>query len=178
MYKGAQKNENKGQPGVGNRVVKQMSAVIKNPENHILHHDNFFTDCKLLEELAAKGQRAIGTARTNRTEKCPLNVTKKDERGKMDYRSNGNILFAQWKDNAVVTIGTNYGSVFPVKKVSRWVKGKGKTAVDMPALVDDYNKGMGGVDIIYGRWSRHHGSTARSIQTRTWRKEVVVATVH
>ena len=45
LYKGAQKNENKGQPGVGNRVVKQMSAVIKNPENHILHHDNFFTDC-------------------------------------------------------------------------------------------------------------------------------------
>ena len=80
--------------------------------------------------------------------KFPLNILKKDERASLDYRSDGNILFAQWKDNSVVSIGTNFGSITPLNKVNRWVKGAGKVAVDQPNLIADYNSGMGGVDLL------------------------------
>ena len=80
--------------------------------------------------------------------KCPLNILKRDERASFDYRSNGNVLFAQWKDNSVVSIGSNFSSITPLKKVNHWVKGAGKVAVDQPNLIADYNTGMGGVDLL------------------------------
>ena len=48
----------------------------------------------------------------------------------------------------MVTIGTNFSKVTPVDKVSRWVKGKGKVSVDQPKVISEYNKGMGGVDLL------------------------------
>ena len=90
----------------------------------------------------------IGNVQTNRMMKFPLNILKKDERASLDYRSDGNILFAQWKDNSIVSIGTNFGSITPLNKVNRWVKGAGKVAVDQPNLIADYNSGMGGVDLL------------------------------
>ena len=149
---------------LGREVVTNMAKVIKEPANHILHHDNFFTSKDLLEELAAKGQRAVGTMRTNRTGKCPLNIVKKDVRGKFDYRSNGNVLVTQWRDNAIVTVGTNYSNVHPVKKVQRWVKGQGRTQVEMPLLIDDYNKGMGGVDTM----DQLLGSYRPTLRSKKW----------
>ena len=80
--------------------------------------------------------------------KCPLNIMKKDKRASLDHRSDGNVLFAQWKDNSVVSIGTNFSSITPLKKVNRWVKGAGKGDDDQPNFITDYNTGMGGVDLI------------------------------
>ena len=57
-------------------------------------------------------------------------------------------LVCQWKDNSVVSIGTNFSSITPLKKVIRWVKGARKVAVDQPNLIADYNTGMGGVDLL------------------------------
>ena len=57
------------------------------------------------------------------------------------------VLFIQWKDNSIVSIGSNFNKVSPVDKVSRWVKGKGKVSVNQPKVISEYNKGMGGVDL-------------------------------
>ena len=148
IYKG--KETGPKRKALGPRVVEDMVCIIKHVDNdkHILYFDNFFTSHQLLDNLAKKNLRAIGTVRTNRMMKCPLNILKKDERASLDYRSDGNFLFAQWKDNFVVSIGTNFSSITPLKKVNRWVKGAGKVPVDQSNLIADYNTGMGGVDLL------------------------------
>ena len=147
MYKG--KDDGRKEP-LGTSVVKRMSSIIESDrcKNHILHFDNFFTSYALLADLAGKNLRAIRTVRSNRTEPCFFGVTKKDERASYGYKSDGTVLFVQWKDNSIVTVGTNFRKVTPVDKVSRWVKGKGKVSVDQPKVICEYNKGMGGVDLF------------------------------
>ena len=147
LYKG--KDDGRKKP-LGTSVAKRMSNIIESDKckNHILHFDNFFTSYSLLVDLAGKNLRAIGTVRSNRTESCFFGVTKKDERGSYDYKSDGTVLFVQWKDNSIVTVGTNFSKVTPVDKVSRWVKGKGKVSVGQPKVLSEYNKGMGGVDLL------------------------------
>ena len=80
--------------------------------------------------------------------KCPLNILKRDERAFFNYRSDRIVLFAQWKDNSVVSIGTTFSNITLLKKVNCWVNGAGKVAVDQPHLIPDYNTGMGGVDLL------------------------------
>ena len=99
-------------------------------------------------DLAGKNLRAIGTVRSNRIESCFFGVTKKDDHGSYDYKSDGTVLFVQWKDNSIVTVGTNFSKVTPVDKVSRWVRGKGKFSFYQPKVISEYNKGMGGVDLL------------------------------
>ena len=127
-----------------------MSSIIESDKckNHILHFDKFFTSYFLLVDLAGKNLRAIGTVRSNRTESCFFRVTKKDEHASYDYKSDGTVLFVQWKDNSTVTVGINFSKVTPVDKVSIWVKGKGKVSVNQPKFISEYNKGMGGVDLL------------------------------
>ena len=148
IYKGRD-SDSKREP-LGSKVVEEMISFIKpeDADKYVLHFDNFFSSYQLFDNLAHRDIRAIGTVRRNRTMKCPLAIQKKDERAKIDYRSDGNILFVQWKDNSIVTVGTNFSSVTPVNKVSRWVKGRGKVSVDQPKLITEYNSGMGGVDLL------------------------------
>ena len=150
IYKG--KETGPKQEVLGSRVVQDMASIIRHEDadKHILYFDNFFTSHQLLDNLGKKNLRATGTVRINRMMKYPLNILKKDERASLDYRSDGNVLFVQWKDNSVVFIGTNFSSITPLKKVNRWVKGAGKVASDQPNLIADYKTGMGGVDLLAG----------------------------
>ena len=163
LYKG--KDDGRTEP-LGTSVVKNMSNIIENDncEKHVLHFDNFFTSYSLLVDLAARNLRAIGTVRSNRTKSCPLGITNKDERASYDYRSDGMVLFVHWKDNSIVTIGTNFSKVSPVDKVSRWVKGKGKVYVDQPNVISEYNKGMGGVDLL----AMMLGSYRPNLRSKKW----------
>ena len=88
------------------RVIEDMANIIrlKDADKHILYFHNFFTSPQLLGNLAKKNLRAIGTVRTNPMMKCPLNILKNNERASLDYRSDGNVLLAQWKDNSVVSV--------------------------------------------------------------------------
>ena len=147
LYKG--KDDGRKEP-LGTSVVKRMSSIIESDKckNHILHFDNFFISYSLLVDLAGKNLTAIGTIRSNRTESCFFDVTKKDELASYDCKSDGTVFFVQWKDNSIVTVGTNFSKVTPVDKVSRRVKGKGKVSVDQPKVISEYNKGMGDVDLL------------------------------
>jgi Transposase IS4 len=77
---------------------------------------HFFTSIRLLEHLGALGIGAIGatgTVRQNRTEGCPLRKSfktlEKAERGATDYMldKSSNVVVVAWKDNKVVTLGSN-----------------------------------------------------------------------
>ena len=114
--------------------------------------DNFFTSMRLLHFLAANSIRASGTVRGNRTGNCPIASKKeidKFKRGEMDYRTTGSgeLTIVGWKDNKSVYVASNCDSVEPMSSVQRWNKEtKGKISVTQPYLIDQYNKGMGGVD--------------------------------
>ena len=135
---------------LGSHVVMSMLQPVESPDHHVVFFDNFFTSHGLLTELTAKGFRACGTVRDNRTGKCPLPSKKeveKKERGYFDYKSDGTVLCVKWNDNSSVTVASNYYGVNPIHKVERRVKKENKKAVDQPHLIHMYNKGMGGVDV-------------------------------
>ena len=86
---------------MGARVVKNALEIWKNPKDHNVYFDKFFSSHSLICDLATKGFRAIGTMRNDRIMKCPLvNVKKmkKNERGSFDFRSGGNIEIVRWND--------------------------------------------------------------------------------
>ncbi|KRX30969.1 PiggyBac transposable element-derived protein 3, partial [Trichinella sp. T6] len=59
-----------------------------------------------------------------------------------------NLCIVRWHDSAVVDLSSTYVCTQPLCKVKRWNK-KDKTLDDVscPAIVKEYNKYMGGVDL-------------------------------
>ncbi|KAF2890895.1 hypothetical protein ILUMI_15278 [Ignelater luminosus] len=69
----------------------------------------------------------------------------KEERGSFDYRfdTNVEILIVKWNDNKCVTIATNFDTIEPLNKASRWDrKAKEKRYLPQPRLVKQYNNNM------------------------------------
>ena len=153
LYK--DKDEGRKEP-LGTSLVKRMSSTIEHGKckKHILHFDNFFTNYSLLVDFAARNCRAIGKVRSNLKESCSFGVAKKDERASHDYKSDEIVLFIQWKDNSIFTIGTNFSRVERLK-VDRWVKGKGNISVGQLKVKFECNKSMGAVvplDMLLGSY--------------------------
>lgn len=152
-YSGKSKDNTEKKDPLGSSVVKTLLTCVQHPKDHIVFFDNFFTNYDLLVYLKETQFRATGTMRQNRTKKCPLveyKNMKKKLRGEYDYyfdKSN-EILIAEWKDNNVVIVGTNYSDVEPMAKVKRWSnEAKKKIDIKQPNLISEYNSGMGGVDL-------------------------------
>nr|XP_023013431.1 piggyBac transposable element-derived protein 2-like [Leptinotarsa decemlineata] len=138
---------------LGSKVVLDLLEIVAVPSDHIVYFDNYFTSHALLKTLKDSGQRATGTVRENRTKKCPLSAVKlfqKRDRGEFEYvyDSDSLLLFVRWKDNNVVTMATNHDSVEPLGQVRRWsTAAKSKVQVPQPKVFQNYNHGMGGVDL-------------------------------
>ena len=136
--------------GPGETAIMKKLEILETPSDHVIYFDNFFSSYDLFRELSEKGIRATGTVRINRTNKCTLfkDVIKKSDRGTFDYKSDGNVLFCTWKDSSVVSIGTNFDSVFPFHSCSRYsVSQRKKVSIQQPNLIRNYNMNMGGVDV-------------------------------
>lgn len=135
--------------------------------------DNLFTSFPLLKELVKHGYNGTGTLRSNRLEKsCPLkSVASMDklERGCIDAVTGicgeAKINTTRWKDNAVVTIASTLLREDPIGKVKRWSKQLKKyIQVDIPHVVDTYNKNMGGTD----RMDENINAYRISIRGKKW----------
>lgn len=163
------RSENRSHLGLGGDVV--MDLISELPEKpYILYTDNYFTSLKLADALSDKGVGIVGTARTNRIEKCPIQSAKdlkKKERGCYDYkydRERG-VLVTSWNDNSVVTLVSNCAGNQPLQKAKRWSAAeKRKVEIDQPKLVAEYNANMGGVD----RMDQNIAQYRMSIRTKKW----------
>ena len=166
-YMGASEGSEKGKP-LGPRIVLGLLSVVENPKCHHVFFDNFFTSYNLLKSLKELDFKATGTIRENRTMKCPLQPSKiisKKERAFYDYRSDNNVMIVQWKDNKVVYMGSNTVGIEPINKVKRYSqKAKMNIEVPQPACFGEYNKGMGGVDIL----DRFISQYRPSINAKKW----------
>lgn len=140
--------------GLGFGVV--MSYVDQLPKfPYTIYCDNLFTSSELLEALSARGVRVTGTIRANRIPKsCSIlspEVMKTKPRGFYDYCSDNDkkISIVKWNDNNIVSMATNSDSVNPTKTVKRFSQAqKRKISVDQPALINNYNSHMGGIEHV------------------------------
>ena len=95
----------------------------------------------------------MGTIKSDRIEKAPLQYLKKAQRGaccSVEDKEN-NISLVTWNDKNQVTLVTNLKdkNLFEMVSWKRWKKKQRKRAeVPQPNLIKLYNKKMGGVDLF------------------------------
>ena len=143
VYQGASATPRE-QP-LGSQVV--LNLLNDTPVGASIYFDNFFTSISLIQQLTAKQYRATGTIRLNRVPDYPFGEKKelmKKPRGFMVSATdeNSGITICSWKDNNIVTVGSNVYGVEPLKTAQ-----KGKQSVMMPNCIAKYNEGMLGVDL-------------------------------
>ena len=68
-----QRRKNQGSDETsGERVVKNALEICKNPKDHSVYFNNFFSSYSLICDLATEGFGATDTMRNDRVMKCPL----------------------------------------------------------------------------------------------------------
>ncbi|KAL4132168.1 hypothetical protein QTP88_009375 [Uroleucon formosanum] len=117
--------------------------------------DNLFTSANLLSFLRDRGYSGTGTVRENRLGKdFPLMGKKlflKKQRGECasTIEKNDCIIYARWMDNSVVTAASTSIGIKPISYVQRYFqKEKKKISVPRPLMIGEYNKYMGGTDLM------------------------------
>lgn len=176
IYNGAGDNvvlENCPNLGATSNVVVRLSQSIPEKVNHILYFDNFYTSVPLLVYLRARGIYSLGTIRSNRIPSCKLpsdNDIKDEPRGySTEFVANvkgvtvSNVL---WKDSKSVKLASTYVGVQPFtrtnpsrqpSKATRFDRqSKIYREIDCPEIIREYNRHMGGVDLMDGLMGRYH----------------------
>lgn len=97
---------------------------------------------------------ACGTIRCSRKH-IPKNfpADKEMKRGDISYFMSGSISVVKWMDNRGVYLASNFIDPTEVIKVKRRVAGQANKIdididIDCPLIIQHYNKGMGGVDLM------------------------------
>lgn len=159
--------------GATSNVVVRLSQTIPDFANHILYFDNFYTSLSLLVYLRARGIYSLGTIRANRIPKCRLpsdSDTKDKPRGysaEFTATIKGvTVCNVLWKDNKNVRLASSYVGIKPFiktnvnhqpSKATRFDrKSKSYLEIDCPAIIKEYNRHMGGVDLMDGLMGRYH----------------------
>ena len=141
VYLGKEPNQRPRIYGLGYDVVTSMIRPYMN-KNHHVFFDNFFSSVKLLEHLESNDTYACATVRTNRKDLPPC-VKDKLRPGQKLVRQKGKVVFTKWHDKRDVHIIST--SLSPLAE--DLVVNRRNQRVSKPAVVDFYNKHMGGVDL-------------------------------
>lgn len=165
-----------GEPDLGatGNVVVRLLRGVPRMINHIIYFDNFYTSLPLVYFLAKQGIHTVGTVQQNRipNNKLPDRKTfmkKSVPRGSYEERVSTldgvDMSCVAWKDNKVVTLLSTYAGALPVTEVSRYDKAKKETiGITFPFIVQEYNKYMGGVDLMDSFLGRNH----ITIRSKKW----------
>ena len=134
-------------------VVDLVSQLPKDMHYHV-YADNFFSSLALVDHLGQSHIGYTGTIRENRMQKCPVITSKeltKKPRGQFDFRQDteNGLVVTKWHDNAVVSVVSNCHGVEPLRSATRWsAKEKKEVTVTVPDMVHQYNRFMGGTDLM------------------------------
>ena len=127
--------------GLGYDVVTKMIRPFMN-KNHHVYFDNFFSSVTLLEHLETNDTYACATVRCNRKD-LPHCAKEKLRPGEKVVSQKGHVVFTKWHDKRDVSVvSTNCSPLAPDVVVRRRNQN-----VSKPAVIDLYNKHMGGVDL-------------------------------
>lgn len=153
--------------GLAHHVVRKLVQDFEG-KGFNLFVDNWYSSPQLFEELAEEKILACGTVRANRKglPKDIMNVKAKEiksmKRGQSVFRQKGRLTACTWKDSKFVHLLTTMPTTTECSEVSRSVKEKDKWVqkkVQRPAVVELYNKYMGGVDLADQRVRSYQRST-------------------
>ncbi|XP_049302012.1 piggyBac transposable element-derived protein 3-like [Bactrocera dorsalis] len=139
--------------GLSSDVVLYLAQNLSKHKNYKLYFDNWFTSVSLLIALKEMGIFATGTVRKNRISSCQLvsdAELKKQGRGSFAVKceTNYNLVCLKWYDNKPVQVMSSCTDHRLVGVCKRWCP-KEKVYIDVPrpAIIESYNKDMGGVDL-------------------------------
>lgn len=161
--------------GVTGALVLHFTSRIPDGLGHKMFFDNFFRNLPVIRELDKKKIYAAGTIRINRMQKCPLKSEKELKKaGRGSHytlvSSDGKIAITRWLDNRAVNMASNFLAVEEEDCVSQWSKIDGAfIEVKRPAVVQEYNQSMGGVDKIDFLVSLYR----TNIRSRKWTLRVI-----
>ncbi|XP_060870286.1 piggyBac transposable element-derived protein 3-like [Metopolophium dirhodum] len=142
--------------GASSNIVVRLTRNIPRHKNHRIYFDNFYTSIPLASYLYQNGILCLGTVRKDRlpNNKIPNDqIIKKDERGKsyeyLTVYENTPMSVTSWKDNRQVNLLSTYCGSLPMLTANRFDKKlKKKINIDCPTVIKEYNRFMGGVDLL------------------------------
>lgn len=139
--------------GQGPNVVMGLVQQCNLPPGCKVYVDNLFTSLDLLDNMGDKGYGVTGTLRQNRIIGIPLpnkkQANKELKRGEMKAVFTQGTAVSVWKDNQPVYMASNCSSVALTGQCQRYSrKDKAYMPVPQPTMNQNYNKYMGGVDLI------------------------------
>jgi len=150
MYQGASISKRSEFGPIGDTVINLCHAIHGN--NHKLFMDNLFTSVPLLRKLRSFNIYVLGTLRINRVHGIENNLVsdKLMERGSCSIAtSDDNITVVRWKDTKLVHTISTYAGAIPEDTTMRYDrKDRKRIEVTRPLSIQEYNKFMGGVDLM------------------------------
>lgn len=165
---------NEGEPNFGatSNIVLRLARIIPRQKNYKLYHDNYYTALPIMTYLARQGIYSLGTIRRNRLPNCKLPSEcslKKAPRGtshKYVTTVDGvDISSLIWKDNKYVTLLSSFAGKNPVSSIKRFDRKQKKyIEVECPYVITEYNRHMGGVDLLDSLMGRYK----ISLKSRKW----------
>ncbi|XP_061704417.1 piggyBac transposable element-derived protein 3-like isoform X1 [Cydia pomonella] len=139
--------------GEGPGVVLCLAQDI--PRGSCIYFNKYFNTIPLLDRLSEMGLHGTGTIGANRVPNGKeLNLSEKEgmKSGDIQQYVSGEVALVKWVDtrNKAVLIASNCTGGDNVKTVQKFNnKGKELIPVKAPQVVMNYNKNMGGVDILH-----------------------------
>ena len=101
--------------------------------------------------MADQAVKATATIRYNSVSACPVTENKKfrkTARSTYEYFSSDQVTITQWNDRKPVMVASNFQNPYPLGSVKRFCRQeKRRTDVIIPHVIQNYNSGMGGVDL-------------------------------
>ena len=139
--------------GQGSDVVKGLVMKAEMAAGTKVFYDNLFTSVPLSLWLSGQGFGGTGTMRQNRLYAVPIPKKKEIEtyynRGESISIYSEDIVLSAWMDNKPVFVLSNCFPAEPFVTAKRWCRiEKKKVDLPMPATIEAYNQGMGGVDLL------------------------------
>lgn len=140
------KTEGSENDGLGYNVVTELCQDV--PQKSLVVFDDFFTSCKLMQDLYAKQLYAIGKVRPNR--KGLPDFMRKKQSKKEKLQNNefycDPITAIKWLYTKEVTVITTANQPHEVTMIRRTQRNGTKKHIMCPKVIADYTLNMGGVN--------------------------------
>lgn len=139
--------------GQGPNVVVGLAEQFGLSPGSKISCDNLFTNFDLLDHLAEKKIGVIGTVRQNRIVGVPLPAKKEAarimKRGQIKTVYDEKLCLTCWRDSQPVYMTSNFCGPDPIGACKRYsAPDKKYIEVPCPNIVLQYNRTMGGVDLL------------------------------
>lgn len=172
IYQGAKTMFGNTTLGLGPSIVLHLSRSI--PPNSCVYHDRHFTTIPLIEEMQKRNLHSTGTIMFNRVPDRATLKFKKDSqmsRGECQQMVREPAVLVKWKENKSVLIASNCTGSDSTEVIKRWDKKMHSYInVTAPKVIQNYNKYMGGVDVLDQQIEYYR----TFIKTRKWTLKVLI----